>query len=121
MRLEICCVDHDGLVLGALGGQADHDPGENAIFAPALPAVVEGLGRAIFLRRIAPPQPIAIDEDYAAEDAPVVNAGLAMALGKERLQTLYLRVAQPEQVAYKSGLLTEPESRQGTEINGSGA
>ena len=120
MRLEIGRVDHDRLVLGALGGQAHHDPGEHAIVAPALPTVVEGLGRAVFLRRITPAQAIAIDEDYAAEDAAIIDTGLAMALGKERLQALHLGVRKPIKIAHRSGLLAEPESRQTHEINGSG-
>jgi len=41
-----------------------------AHLAPSLPAVVEGLGGTVFLRRIAPAQAIAIDEDYAAQSAP---------------------------------------------------
>ena len=44
----------------------------------------------VFLGRITPPQPIAVYEDYAAENAPVVNTWLATALGKERFQTLHL-------------------------------
>lgn len=82
MCLEIGRIDHDRLVLGALGGKADHDPGKNPVVAPALPAVVEGFGRAVFLRRVTLPQPIAIDEDYAAEDTAIIDAGLAMLLGK---------------------------------------
>src|SRR5690606_21664807 len=119
--LEVGCVDHDRLVLGPLGSKADHDPGKDAVVAPALPAVVEGLGRTVFLWRVAPAQAIAIDEDYAAEDATIINTGLAMALGKERLQTLHLGVRQPVKIAHRSGLLAEPESRQRPKINGSGA
>lgn len=51
----------------------------------------------------------------------VIDAGLAMALGKERLQALHLGVGQPIQIAHRSDLLAEPESRQKPEINGSGA
>ena len=100
MCLEVGRVDHDRLVLGALGGQADQDPGEDAIVAPALPTAVERLGGAVFLRRVAPPQAIAIGEDYAAEDATVIDAGLAVALGKEWLETLHLGVAQPVKIAH---------------------
>lgn len=77
MRLQIRRVDHDCLVLGALGGQADHDPGEDPVVTPALPAVVEGLGRAMFLRRVTPAQTIAIDENYTAENTEIIDAGLA--------------------------------------------
>jgi hypothetical protein len=44
-----------------------------------------------------------------------------MALRKERLRSLYLRLGQPIKFAHQSGLLAEPESRQRPEINGSGA
>lgn len=44
----------------------------------------------VFLGRITPPHLITLNEDYAAENAPVVNTRLAMALGKERFQTRYL-------------------------------
>lgn len=87
---------------------------------PALPTVVEGLGGPVFLRRITPPQPIAVEEDYAAENAAIIDAGLAMTLGKERLQAFHLGIAQPVKIAHRSGLLAEPESCQTPEINGSG-
>lgn len=44
---------------------ADPDFGGLAIGISGSDAV-EGLGLAVFLRRIAPPHPISIDEDYAA-------------------------------------------------------
>ena len=116
MRLEVGRVNHDGLVLGALSGQADHDPGEDPVVTPTLPTVVEGLGRSVFLRRIAPPQPIAIDKDYAANDTEVINARLAMALGEfggsgnspgdcfpdKRLQARHLRLGKPVKIAHRS-------------------
>ena len=119
--LEIGRIDHDRLVLGALSGQADHDPGEDPVVTLAPPTVVEGLDGPIFLRRITPPQPIAVDEDYAAENAAIIDAGLAMTLGKERLQAFHLGIAQQVKIAHRSGLLAEPESCQTPEINGSGA
>ena len=64
------------------------------------PAVVERLRRAIFPWRVTPPQPIAIDEDYAAQHAPVIDSRLAMALREERLQPLHLLIGQPEKVAH---------------------
>ncbi len=84
MRLKIGRVDHDGLLLGALGGQALHHPGKDTHVTPPLPSVVERLRWAILTRRIAPPQAIAIDEDYAAQDPPIIDTRLAMALWKER-------------------------------------
>ena len=121
MRLQIGRIDHDRLVRGVFGSQADHHPGEYAVVAPALPAVIKGLGRTVLPGRVAPPQAIAIDEYYAAQNAPVVGAGLAMALGKERPLPLHPRVRQPKKIAHRSGLLAEPDSRKLTEITGPGA
>jgi hypothetical protein len=100
MRLEIGRVDHHRLRNGSFGSQTIHHPGEDSLVAPPLPPVVEGLRRAIFFRRIAPPQPIAIDEYYAAQHTPVIDARLTVALGEEGLQTGHLRVGQPEKVAH---------------------
>jgi hypothetical protein len=50
--------------------------------------------------RFIAPQAIAIDEDNTAQHPPVIDAWLAMALGKEWLQTRHLRVRQPEKVAH---------------------
>lgn len=100
MCFQIGCIDHDDLLLAALGGQPLHHPGEDAHVAPPLPAIVEGLGRAILPRRVAPSQPIAIYEDYAAQDPSIIDPRLAMALRKKRLQPLHLLVRQPEKVAH---------------------
>ena len=110
MRLQVRRVDHDRLVLGTLGGQAHHDPGEDPFVAPALPTALKGLCRAVVLWCVAAAQPIAIDENYGAEDASIIDAGLAMALGKERLEPLHLSVRQPVNIVHRSGLLAEPES-----------
>ena len=117
MRLQIGCIDHDCLRIGALSGQADHDPGEDPVIAPPLPAIVDGLRWSTFPVRafsrtggvraltIAPPQAIAVDEDNAAQNPQIVYAWAAMALGKERTKAGHLRLGQPEQVAHQSGLL----------------
>ena len=102
MRFQIGRVDHHRLRSGGLGGQAFHHPGEGAFVAPPLPTVAEGLWRAILPGRIAPPQAIAIDEDYPAQYTPVIDARLAMALGEEGLKPRHLRVGQPEKVAHRS-------------------
>jgi hypothetical protein len=52
----------------------------------------------MFSRRIAPAQAIATDEDYAAQNPPIIDARLAMALGKEGLQPRHLRVRQPKRL-----------------------
>ncbi len=46
----------------------------HALVAPAFPAVIKRLRRAIFLRRITPTQPVAVDEDDAAQNASIINA-----------------------------------------------
>ena len=76
MRLEIGRVDHDSPTFGLGAGQPLHHPDEDASLTPSLPAVVEGLRRAVFPWRIAPPQPVAIDEDYSAQDPSVIDARL---------------------------------------------
>ena len=101
MHLEIGRVNHHCLRNGGLDGQPSHHPGEDPPVAPPLPSAVEGLRRVILLRRIAPAQAIAIGEDYAAQYSPIVDAGLAMALGKQGLQPRHLHVGQPEKVAHR--------------------
>ena len=90
------------IVLGAgpFASQAYHDPGEDPVIAPALPAIVEGLRRSILLRRVAPSQAVAIDEDNAAQHPQIIDAWAAMALGKERAKARHLHFGQPEQVAH---------------------
>ena len=100
MRLQVCRVDHHDLLLAPAGGQPRHDPGEDPHPAPTDPAVVERLRRPILGRGVAPPQPIAIDEDYAAQHAPVIDPRTTMALREKRPQPLNLFLGQPEQVAH---------------------
>jgi hypothetical protein len=97
-----CRGDHHRLRHSGLGSQIIHHSGEDAFVAPPLPAVVEGLRRVIFLRRSAPPQAIAIVEEYPAQNPPINNARLAMAFGKEGLKPHHLRFGQPEKVAHGS-------------------
>ncbi|PIL19190.1 hypothetical protein P775_15875 [Puniceibacterium antarcticum] len=77
-------------MFGAFSGQARHNPRKDALFTPA---VVECFGRTILPRRIASPQIIAIDEDYATQNSSIIDPGLAMALRKKRFQALDLRFA----------------------------
>jgi hypothetical protein len=87
MRLQIGRIDHDCLQIGALGGQADDDPGEDDVIAPTLPAIIKRLGRSIFPRRIASSQATAIDEDNAAQRPQIFNARTGMALGEVGAKT----------------------------------
>jgi len=50
---------------------------------------------AILPRGIAPTQPVAVDENDAAQHSPVINPWLAMALGKIRFEPRHLLVGQP--------------------------
>ena len=98
MRLEVGRVNHHRLRNGGLRSQPIHHPGEDPLVAPPLPSIVEGLRWGVFLRRIAPPQPIAIYKDYAAQHTPAIDTLLTVALGKEGLQTGHLRVGQPKRL-----------------------
>jgi hypothetical protein len=100
MRLQIGGIDHDGLRIGAIGGQAHHDPGEDAVIAATLSAIVEDLDRSIFPRRTVPAQAFAVDKDNAAQNPQLIHAWAVMALGKEQAKTRHVRLSQPEQVAH---------------------
>lgn len=63
---------------------------------PTASSDCKGTWRAILPRRARPSQPIAIDEDNAAQHPPVIDPRLAMALRAERLKPLHLRVGQPK-------------------------
>lgn len=81
--LEIGCINHDGLVFCSFRQrQAVHHLDKNALVAPAFPADIQRFRRAIFLRRIAPPEPVAIDENDADQHTPIIYTLAAMALGK---------------------------------------
>jgi hypothetical protein len=67
---------------------------------PSLPAVVEGLRRAIVTLRMLPHQSLALNVDYSAQNPPIIGWRLATGLRKERLQALNLRFFQPEKVAF---------------------
>ncbi len=97
---QISCIDHDGLLLSALSGQTLHHPGEDPPVAPSLPTIVERLRRPILPGRITPPQAFAIDEDYPAQHAPVIDPWLAVGPGKERPKPVHLHVGQPEKITH---------------------
>lgn len=65
--------------------------------------VIQRFRRAISLRRIAPPEPVAIDENDAAQHTPIIDTLAAMALGEIGLKTSHLLVSQPEQITHQSG------------------
>jgi hypothetical protein len=86
------------------------DPGQDVVLTPRFPTVVECLGWTIVCRHVATPQPLAIDKYSASQNSSLINAGLAMALGKKRLQVRYLRLYQRLKGAHISGHLAPPDS-----------
>lgn len=78
MGFQISCINHHGRLLTVLSGQPRHDPREDTPVAPPLPTVLERLVRAILSWGVTPPQTVAIDEDNAAQDPPVVDPGPAV-------------------------------------------
>jgi hypothetical protein len=59
-------------------------------------------------RTITPSQANAIDEDNAAQHAPVIDTGLSVGLREEGLEARHLRLGQPEQVAHITARFFEP-------------
>ncbi len=85
MHLQIGRADHHRLRSSGLIGRPIHHVGEDALVVPqALPAVVEGLRRPIFLGRSAPSQAIAIDDDYTAQNAPADGVPWSGVAGADR-------------------------------------
>ncbi len=83
MGLEIGRIAHDRLALWSLKHcQTFHHPQEDALVAPAFSAIIKCHGGTLFLRRIAPSEPIAIDENDVAQNTPIINTGAAMAIGE---------------------------------------
>ena len=119
MGLQIGGVDHHGLLLAVLGSQPRHHLRKDPPLAPAIPPVVERLVGAIVLQRISPTQPIAIDEDNPAQDAPIIDTGLAVGLREIGLKTRHLRIAQPEEIRHVTAQFSRDESCHSAEINGS--
>lgn len=74
MRLQVGRVDHYDLGLGIHRRQPLYYAREHAPLAPALPPVVQGFVRARGPRRIAPAQPVAVDEHDAAQRPSVTHA-----------------------------------------------
>ena len=115
--------NHYHLDLLRLRRQFGHDSGEHAHPAPALPAVIKRLGRAIVERRVragprtsggstlTPHQPIALYVYYPTQDLPVIDPGPAPRLRKVRTQTRKLRLGQPKICAHGTPPFWKSESR----------
>ena len=115
--LQIRCIDHHGLLFAVIGSQTRHQPGEDALIALPLPAILERLVRAIGRRRVPPPQPVAVDEDNPTRHTSVIDAGFAMGLREEGLKTRHLRLRQPEKIRHGHRSFQSRESRHQAEIN----
>jgi hypothetical protein len=106
--LQVGGVDHHGLLFAVVGSQTCHHLGEDAFVAPPLPTVIERLVWAIGRRGIAPSQPIAINEDNAAQHTSIINAWFTVGLGEERFKTRHLRIRQPEKIRHGHRSIFEP-------------
>ena len=93
MGLQMGRIDHQRVRASTLIRQSEEHFCEDALLAPPFPTAVKCLVRPIFLRGIAPSQAIAIDEDNATQNPPVVNTGFAMGLREIGLKLGQLRVA----------------------------
>src|ERR1700760_2889461 len=100
MRFEVGCVDHDPVGAGAFTGQFGEYPPEHGASAPADEAIIEGLMRAIRLRRILPPQAVADNVDDAADHPPVIDPRPAVRAGKMWADPSHLSLAQQKQFAH---------------------
>ncbi len=60
-------------------------------------------------------------DDKSAQDTQIIDMWPVMTFRKAGAKARHLRFAQPEQDAYSSGLLAEPESGKDHQIIGSGA
>ena len=93
MGLQMGRVDHQRVGATTLIRHSDEHFCEDARLAPPLPAAVKRLVQPILLRRIAPSQAVAIDEDNATQNPPVVNTQLAKGLREKGLTLGKLCVA----------------------------
>jgi hypothetical protein len=58
-----------------------------------------------------------IDKYYSIQNTPVINARLAVGLGKVGLKARHLRVAQPEGVRHVTARFSSDEVRRQTGMN----
>ena len=73
MRLEVRRVDHDHLVRVACGRQGGENPVEYPRPAPSNEAIIQGIGRTVARRRIAPHQAVPDHMDDPADHPTVIN------------------------------------------------
>ena len=93
-------IDHHRAQVASFVGQCHQHPREHPHPVPADPAIVEGLGRTVGRGGVAPAQAVAVDEDDATENAPVIHPATTARLRKEQRHPSQLRVRQPEEIAH---------------------
>jgi hypothetical protein len=98
VRLCVGCVDHFYHGIVGLRSQLGHDCGNHPHPAPPLPSVIERLRRTIGDRHVFLHQPIALYEDYPAQNTLIIDLGLATGLCEIRAQPFCLRFRQPEKL-----------------------
>ncbi len=108
MCLQIGGVNYHRAFFAVLGRQTSHHQREDAPITRPLPAVAERLVRVVLRRRVAPAQPIAVDEDNPAQHTPIIDARLAVGLREIGLKTQHLRVRQPDEIRHVHRSFSEP-------------
>lgn len=113
MRLHLGRVDHDRLLFATTTGQRFHHPGEDPMSPHRFHLLERVLGGLYTRVCIAPPQPIAIDECYPANDPPIIDPFLSMALWKKGLKPIQLLLGQPSLLAHPHPRQTMRVKREG--------
>ncbi len=108
MGLQVSGVNHDCPLFTVLGGQACHNPCEDAFLAPTLSPAVERLVWSVFFGGISPAQPFTIDENNPTQDAPIIDPRLAVRLRDKRGDLGHLLVGKPIKVALVIAPFLEP-------------
>ncbi len=117
MCLQVCGVDHHGLLLTVVRSEACHHTSENALSAPTPPTALKASCEAIGGGCITPAQAIADTEDNPADNPPVINTWLAVGLWEIGSETFHLHVGQPEKVAHVTAPFPSRESHSKTSIS----
>lgn len=87
MGLEISRVDCDRLPIRCpRHSHAFHHLEKDALVTPAFQAAIKRRGGIIFLLSIVPSETVAVNEDDAAQKAPIIDALTAMALKKNMVE-----------------------------------
>jgi hypothetical protein len=97
---EVGTVDHLSLRRARLAREPCEDAVEDAKAAPADEAVVEGLVRAVGGRRVALAQAVADNEDDAADDATIIDAGNTVGKCEEGLDPFHLGGREQENISH---------------------